>query len=887
MEYTNGAWLQQTVPDLPVVPGGQHHANDDWKDPSSSVQGVSGTASVAGQGMDLSDFGLGDLSVPSSSSSSVSTPSTSYFGFPQQHFFLPSAPGSYNTVAYGTTQWSNPTPQLPLSSYSSLNGATSATSASSLSQQQQQQQQAMSSAAQSPMMIDPALTLNGSASPPLQQYQHSPPFLSSQPQQRTQYQYQHQPHQPTLSINPAYVHSQYQQQASIPRPPSQQHQHQHNQHQNHAPTTLSPYVLHSPPNPLTASLPPSAFYSTMPPPKPIGPTPEQRKATFMSTIKPLLTPNSFTGAGAVAQLVGHIEDYGALDVDASTRLEILTKMRDNAGNHYFRAWVENEGAMDVTREWLKSGYTAKADSQLVETIMPLLHIIDRLPLTLESLKASKLGKIIVRLVKEPPAPAIKDMASNLERKWRQLLVASQEESKRMDVDDDPKGKKRKADPSISKAAPPSKRPAVSAPGTSIKTVAVKKDVKTVVREVKDAKSDSSFFSAPKPKPKLPSFKKASPASTAVKKEPDHNVAQPSSINPFEEALKSMAKTRRDSPATSTPPPPVPSSSAPSAAPSLTVSGKPKKMVTWAPEGKLELIKLIERAVYDDDPADGTFSNHNVRDLDRDEGAALHAHLFEEQMEWTEPIPLETPLNLDFPRGENSQEKAVQEAREQSALVALYTLPNQIPESPAEPSTQIPDEQVDEGVRIMLTGAEVDVVFWSGGAPAVVEPPKHSVAELVNQLAAGTTADTSAVGALSQGSQPQMDLKAFGLDANAMQGVTSDLNPEQLQQLVQALSQGAIFQSQAPGQPAQGGDWNSEQYSDYDRGNYYEDGARDRRWSEDGWSERGGSRGRYRGGRGGRGRGEGFRSNKRKPCSFFAAGRCRYGDQCDFSHEPIH
>ncbi|EED79321.1 predicted protein [Postia placenta Mad-698-R] len=738
MEYTNGAWLQQTVPDLPVVPDGQHHANDDWKDPSSSVQGVSGTVSVAGQGMDLSDFGLGDLSVPSSSSSSVSTPSTSYFGFPQQHFFLPSAPGSYNTVAYGTTQWSNPTPQLPLSSYSSLNGATSATSASSLSQQQQQQQQAMSSAAQSPMMID-----------------------------------------------------------------------------------------------------------TMPPPKPIGPTPEQRKATFMSTIKPLLTPNSFTGAGAVAQLVGHIEDYGALDVDASTRLEILTKMRDNAGNHYFRAWVENEGAMDVTREWLKSGYTAKADSQLVETIMPLLHltrkvqIIDRLPLTLESLKASKLGKIIVRLVKEPPAPAIKDMASNLERKWRQLLVASQEESKRMDVDDDPKGKKRKADPSISKAAPPSKRPAVSAPGTSIKTVAVKKDVKTVVREVKDAKSDSSFFSAPKPKPKLPSFKKASPASTAVKKEPDHNVAQPSSINPFEEALKSMAKTRRDSPATSTPPPPVPSSSAPSAAPSLTVSGKPKKMVTWAPEGKLELIKLIERAVYDDDPADvsaislvlsytsmsgtqGTFSNHNVRDLDRDEGAALHAHLFEEQMEWTEPIPLETPLNLDFPRGENSQEKAVQEAREQSALVALYTLPNQIPESPAEPSTQIPDEQVDEGVRIMLTGAEVDVVFWSGGAPAVVEPPKHSVAELVNQLAAGTTADTSAVGALSQGSQPQMDLKAFGLDANAMQGVTSDLNPEQLQQLVQALSQGAIFQSQAPGQPAQGGDWNSEQYSDYDRGNYYED-----------------------------------------------------------------
>lgn len=93
---------------------------------------------------------------------------------------------------------------------------------------------------------------------------------------------------------------------------------------------------------------------------------------------------------------------------------------------------------------------------------------------------------------------------------------------------------------------------MSTAGTSTKTVTVKKEVKTVVREVKDAKSDTSFFSAPKPKPKLPSFKKAPPA--AVKKEPDSNVAQPSSINPFEEALKSMAKSRKDSPATSTPPP---------------------------------------------------------------------------------------------------------------------------------------------------------------------------------------------------------------------------------------------------------------------------------------------------------------------------------------------
>jgi protein phosphatase 1 regulatory subunit 10 len=66
-------------------------------------------------------------------------------------------------------------------------------------------------------------------------------------------------------------------------------------------------------------------------------------------------------------------------VDASTRLEVLTRIRDHAGNHYFRAWSENPTAVDITREWLKTGFTAagktgEADTLLVETIMPLLHV---------------------------------------------------------------------------------------------------------------------------------------------------------------------------------------------------------------------------------------------------------------------------------------------------------------------------------------------------------------------------------------------------------------------------------------------------------------------------------------------------------------------------------
>jgi protein phosphatase 1 regulatory subunit 10 len=130
---------------------------------------------------------------------------------------------------------------------------------------------------------------------------------------------------------------------------------------------------------------------------------------------------------------------------------------------------------------------------------------------------------------------------------------------------------------------------------------VKKEAKPVVTAVKDAKSDSSFFSAPKPKPKLPSFKKAPAPTTHIKKELDPNVAQPSSIDPFQEALKSMAKARKESPAVSTPPPT--SASTPPQTTGLTKLGKKKKSVTWAPEGQLQSIRLIEKAIYDDDPVD--------------------------------------------------------------------------------------------------------------------------------------------------------------------------------------------------------------------------------------------------------------------------------------------
>jgi protein phosphatase 1 regulatory subunit 10 len=123
------------------------------------------------------------------------------------------------------------------------------------------------------------------------------------------------------------------------------------------------------------------------------------------------------------------------------------------------------------------------------------------------------------------------------------------------------------------------------------------------------------------------------------------------------------KARKDSPALSTPP--AASASTPPQI-SLGKNGKKKKCVTWATDEQLVSIRLIERAIYDDDPVDVStvsfyqcvynitsmtfslltlfiffpqgshISSHNIRDLDQEEGAALHQRLFEETADWSEP-----------------------------------------------------------------------------------------------------------------------------------------------------------------------------------------------------------------------------------------------------------
>ena len=296
-------------------------------------------------------------------------------------------------------------------------------------------------------------------------------------------------------------------------------------------------------------------------------------------------------------------------------------------------------------------------------------------------------------------------------------------------------KKRKLE-TTTKVALPVKKAAVGAISAAKPTATV---VKKVVQAPKDTKADLSFFTT-KPKEKLPAFKRMVPKA-------DPEPAGPT-VNAFEEAMKLMGSKSSNGSAAQ------PSARATDAAreltPTTTVTssigknGKAKKRVTFPPPERLVQIKLIERAIYDDD-ANGevcelgkpkrkselnneplqTAQHSSYRDLDIDEGHALHALLFEEQIDWYEPpgessglrparpMPLfiraaaeyEVPEEFGVSRGVESTERSTQTERENSVLEAVYMSVEHVPDTPTE-LYQGMEGQSDDSNTIQMSAGDI-------------------------------------------------------------------------------------------------------------------------------------------------------------------------------------
>lgn len=100
---------------------------------------------------------------------------------------------------------------------------------------------------------------------------------------------------------------------------------------------LSSFYMQSPSMPSTSTTAMAGTSTTAPAQLPTISI-QARKDNFTTDIRPLLQPNSFGGACAIKTFVNHIDDFGSEEVELTLWMETLTKIRDNAGNHYFRAW---------------------------------------------------------------------------------------------------------------------------------------------------------------------------------------------------------------------------------------------------------------------------------------------------------------------------------------------------------------------------------------------------------------------------------------------------------------------------------------------------------------------------------------------------------------------
>ena len=86
-----------------------------------------------------------------------------------------------------------------------------------------------------------------------------------------------------------------------------------------------------------------------------------------------------------------------------------------------------------------------ANDETGDVVLHCLAKLDRVPMTIEILQETGVGRIVNQLKKSTdPDSQIADEAKNIVRKWKEIVQSQEEEEERMNVDQQPEGSNRGA-----------------------------------------------------------------------------------------------------------------------------------------------------------------------------------------------------------------------------------------------------------------------------------------------------------------------------------------------------------------------------------------------------------------------------------------------------------
>ncbi|KAG8853103.1 hypothetical protein FRB91_005421 [Serendipita sp. 411] len=180
----------------------------------------------------------------------------------------------------------------------------------------------------------------------------------------------------------------------------------------------------------------------------------------------------------------------AITVDKEARMEILNRIRDYAPKEFWNQFGKNLRALNLLREW---GRQASKKEEFTDTMMGWLQVVDKLPLTVEILIQSQLGKVVKWIVDHPPTKATKDMASKIKTNWEQLASAPQSESinsvktakKRKDETPAVKTPVAAGSPVTSGVTPPLKKLALTTDDSLAKTILLGSQIEELLQARQD------------------------------------------------------------------------------------------------------------------------------------------------------------------------------------------------------------------------------------------------------------------------------------------------------------------------------------------------------------------------------------------------------------------